>query len=153
MCFPRENTCGYVAYTSQSITHAHKPRFTRTLNANRAERVVRRRSREWPPLILRIFTGARSAVRISRISTLPTTSLGFVPSSAWMTGRHTELADSHLHHVVGSYVLIIFKKIKGLLSVALRLCRLPGCQRPCYIEGSRFHDYCGRSHAQQHLSK
>ncbi|CAI8031601.1 hypothetical protein GBAR_LOCUS17936 [Geodia barretti] len=30
-----------------------------------------------------------------------------------------------------------------------RTCRLPGCNKPCFVEGTRVHDYCGRSHAQQ----
>ena len=32
-----------------------------------------------------------------------------------------------------------------------RTCRLPGCSKPCYVEGNgKVHDYCGRTHAQQH---
>ena len=30
-----------------------------------------------------------------------------------------------------------------------RLCRLPGCNKPCYVEGSRVHDYCSYSHASE----
>ena len=32
------------------------------------------------------------------------------------------------------------------------LCDYPGCNKPCFVEyGShRMHDYCGRTHAQQH---
>jgi ribA/ribD-fused uncharacterized protein len=32
-----------------------------------------------------------------------------------------------------------------------RTCRLPGCSKACYVEGNgKVHDYCGRTHAQQH---
>ena len=31
-----------------------------------------------------------------------------------------------------------------------RECRLPGCNKPCFKEGYKTHDYCGRSHAQEH---
>ena len=34
-------------------------------------------------------------------------------------------------------------------SAGPRTCRLPGCNKPCFVEGTRVHDYCGRSHAQQ----
>ena len=31
------------------------------------------------------------------------------------------------------------------------MCNLPGCMEPCYVENhGRTHDYCKRSHAQQH---
>ena len=29
-------------------------------------------------------------------------------------------------------------------------CTLPGCERPCYVENQRVHDFCGRTHAAQH---
>ena len=30
------------------------------------------------------------------------------------------------------------------------ICRLPGCNKPCYQEGSKVHDYCGHTHAREH---
>ena len=34
------------------------------------------------------------------------------------------------------------------------ICKLPGCQRPCYVEfDGRVHDFCGRTHAQQYLTE
>jgi ribA/ribD-fused uncharacterized protein len=42
----------------------------------------------------------------------------------------------------------------GRSAVALqqgpRICRYPGCTKPCFREGAKVHDYCGRTHAQQH---
>ena len=31
-----------------------------------------------------------------------------------------------------------------------KVCKYPGCSRPCYQEGYRTHDYCGRTHAREH---
>jgi hypothetical protein len=31
-----------------------------------------------------------------------------------------------------------------------KTCKYPGCSRPCYVEGNRVHDFCGRTHAQQY---
>ena len=27
------------------------------------------------------------------------------------------------------------------------LCKFPGCQKPCFVEGHEVHDFCGRTHA------
>ena len=34
-------------------------------------------------------------------------------------------------------------------SIGPAICRLPGCNKPCYVEGTKVHDYCGRTHARQ----
>ena len=31
----------------------------------------------------------------------------------------------------------------------MKLCKFPGCKRPCFREGTRVHEFCGRSHASQ----
>lgn len=33
------------------------------------------------------------------------------------------------------------------------ICLLPGCEMPCYREGDRVHDYCGRSHSESHMQQ
>ena len=29
-------------------------------------------------------------------------------------------------------------------------CKFPGCTKQCYVENGYIHDYCGRTHAQEH---
>ena len=31
-----------------------------------------------------------------------------------------------------------------------KLCRMPGCTKACYIEQSRVHDFCGKTHAKEY---
>lgn len=31
-------------------------------------------------------------------------------------------------------------------------CKYPGCSKPCYVDGHKVHDFCGKNHAQLYLS-
>ena len=33
-----------------------------------------------------------------------------------------------------------------------RLCKFPGCPKPCYVEGLKVHDFCGRRHASAYFT-
>ena len=72
------------------------------------------------------------------------------------TGRHRQLPASPKVRFVAEWrtcdVKLSFDA--GTTWPAPRLaprttCALPGCDKPCFVEGNKVHDYCGRSHAQQ----
>ena len=44
----------------------------------------------------------------------------------------------------------IFAPYINMVPTGPRICRLPGCNKPCFVEGSKVHDYCGRTHAKEH---
>ena len=42
---------------------------------------------------------------------------------------------------------------KTYRNAARPTCKLPGCSNPCYVEGTRVHDFCGRTHAYTYMRK
>ena len=40
----------------------------------------------------------------------------------------------------------------GASAQGRRQCKFPNCTKPCFVEGDRVHEFCGKTHAKQYTA-
>ena len=83
---------------------------------------------------------------------LTTNSMGFKLNFCSNNCAHTYWYECGQHGKRPPPAAVLQRQFGGKgssMTTGPRTCQLPGCNKPCFVEGTKVHDYCGRSHAQQ----